>query len=90
MNPIKMKFNGKTYYGFKSPIPKWLKVILISSTKKCEDCGSTENLEVHRPIRQCDGGLYVFVQRNHPLSNCKILCHECHKNYNYTRRFTPL
>jgi hypothetical protein len=78
-----VKFQGKNYYGFKSPIPKWLKKKLIESVGFCEDCQSKENLEIHRPIRQADGGLYMCVTRDHPLSNCKVVCNDCHKKYNY-------
>lgn len=38
-NPIKITFQGKTYYGFKSPCPSWLKKKYLETVKKCERKG---------------------------------------------------
>ena len=46
--------------------------VLIEMVKKCQSCGNTKNLEVHRIIRGIDGGKYI-------PSNIQILCSECHK-----------
>ena len=85
--PIIIKYNGKSYWGFKSPVPRWLKLRFIDAVDgKCEDCGATKRLEIHRPKRQIENGLYMVVPKNHYLSNCKVLCSECHKKYNYSRK----
>jgi hypothetical protein len=46
----------------------------------CEDCGRQEEvcgkLEPHRIIRGADGGKYL-------PRNIKLLCKECHENYDY-------
>lgn len=90
-DPIPVYYNGNKFYGFKK-CPLWLKRKLKeTSSYTCEDCGVKESrgniLEIHRPKRGCDGGLYVCVPRNHPLSNCRILCKKCHKNYDYSPKF---
>jgi len=60
--------------GYKK-LPKWLKIAYIKAVKgKCQDCGNTENLEIHRIKRGCKGGLYL-------PNNCMILCKKCHKKY---------
>ena len=45
---------------------------------KCQDCGKSEKevgtLEIHRINRGEDGGKYI-------PNNVKILCKECHDNY---------
>ena len=41
----------------------------------CQDCGSTENLEVHHLLPISQGG-------KNTLNNLKTVCHDCHvKNY---------
>jgi len=86
MKVEEIKYNGKTYWGFKK-CPLWLKKKLIESRNgKCEDCGSKENLEIHRIKRGVEKGLYVVVPRGHPLHNTKVLCHKCHERYNYSRK----
>ena len=85
--PIEIKYNEETYWGFKSPCPKWLKEALIKSRDgKCQECGSTENLEIHRIKRGAEGGLYVVCPRNLPIHNTKVLCSACHEKYNYSRK----
>ena len=84
--PQKIKFQGKTYYGFKT-CPVWLKQFFINQAKnKCQECSNTKNLEIHRCHRGVEGGLYVYINLNHVLSNCKVLCHPCHEKYNYSRK----
>lgn len=39
---------------------------------KCEDCGTTQNLEIHHIVSWRRGG-------THDLSNLKLLCHDCHR-----------
>jgi len=85
MEAIPIKFNGKTYYGFKK-CPLWLKKKYKEAVGKCECCNSKENLEIHRPKRGADGGLYTLVPKGHPLCNWQVLCSECHKFRNYSRR----
>lgn len=87
---IKVMFQGKAYYGFKK-CPTWLKKKFKDAVGyKCEDCGLKEDdentLEIHRPKRECDGGLYMCVPKNHPLNNSKVLCNKDHKKYNYSPR----
>ena len=85
--PIKIIFQDKTYYGFKSPCPSWLRTIYLKWCKnKCMDCKKEKKLEPHRIHRGVEGGLYTFVPFNHPLSNVKMLCHSCHEKYNYSRK----
>ena len=87
MNPIEIKYKGKTYWGFKSPIPSWLRKLYIKwANERCMDCGSKEHLEIHRIKRGVEGGLYVVCPRNNPLHNTKVLCHKCHSKYNYSRK----
>jgi len=88
--PRPIKFNGKTYFGFKK-IPKWLKDRWRKEVNyTCMDCKKHEDevgtLETHRIIRGCDGGLYVMVGFNHPLCNQKMCCSKCHKKYNYSKK----
>lgn len=85
-NPEEINYKGKTYWGFKK-CPKWLKEALIKSRGgKCQECGSTENLEIHRIKRGVEGGLYVVCPRDLPIHNTKVLCHACHERYNYSRK----
>jgi len=87
MNPEKIIFNGKNYYGYKSPCPKWLKQKYNKAVKGiCQDCKKKRKLEPHRIIRGVENGLYLVLPLNHPLSNVKMLCNSCHKKYNYSRR----
>jgi len=83
-------YKGKTYWGYKK-CPTWLKnkfKQVVDYT--CEDCGVKETvdniLEIHRPKRGAEGGLYMVVPKNHPLSNSKVVCNKCHKKYNYSRK----
>lgn len=90
-NPIKIDFNGKTFWGFKSPCPEWLKNKFREAVDFiCQDCKKPEEevgiLEPHRIKRGCEGGLYVVVQFGHPLCNQKMCCNKCHKRYNYSRK----
>ena len=86
-NPIPIKYKNKTYYGFKSPCPKWLKQKLIESrNNQCEECPNKENLEIHRIKRGCENGLYIVCPRNLPIHNTKVLCKNCHEKYNYSRK----
>ena len=85
--PIEIKYNGETYWGFKSPCPSWLKKLYLKAVEnKCEECPNTENLEIHRPKRQTENGLYTVVPKGHPLCNWKVLCSKCHEKYNYSRK----
>lgn len=84
--PIKIPYKDKIYYGFKK-CPNWLRKIYESWAKGiCMDCKRKRKLEPHRIIRGVVGGLYTFLPFNHPLSNVKMLCHECHEKYNYSRK----
>jgi 5-methylcytosine-specific restriction endonuclease McrA len=51
--------------------------------KKCENCGSTENLEPHHinPELKKDHKIWSWSEkrRNEELKKCKILCQSCHK-----------
>ena len=64
---IKMK-------GVKKRTPKQTKVLMELANNECEDCGSKDNLEIHRITPGYKGGTYL-------PRNCKILCKECHKLY---------
>lgn len=82
--------NGKAFFGFKK-CPEWLKQKFKEAVNfKCQNCGIKESknniLEIHRPKREVDGGLYMCVYLNHPLSNVKVLCKKCHKIFNYSPR----
>jgi len=60
--------------GYKK-LPKWLKTAYLKAVKnKCQDCGKSKELEIHRIIPGNRGGLYI-------PQNVKVLCKECHKNY---------
>lgn len=88
MEAIPIEYNGRKYGAYKS-CPTWLKQAFRKAVNyTCQDCNQHENkvgtLEIHRPKRGKDGGLYVCVPLNHPLSNCKVLCHNCHERYNYS------
>jgi len=89
-NPIKIKFNERTYFGYKKS-PKWLKEKYRKAVNYiCQDCKKNESeigmLEPHRIKRSCENGLYLVVPMNHILNNVKMLCKECHKKYNYSRK----
>jgi len=49
---------------------------LIKLIGECEDCGSKENLQLHRINRGYQGGKYT-------LRNVKVLCARCHRLYHY-------
>lgn len=88
MEAEKVIYRGKYYWGYKV-CPEWLKQAFKKAVGfKCEDCGLREDedntLEIHRPKRKADGGLYMCVPKNHPLSNAKVLCEKDHKKYNYS------
>src|SRR5690606_18174373 len=84
--PIQIKYQDKTYYGYKT-CPSWLKQIYESWAKgRCKDCKEEKKLEPHRIQRGVEGGLYTFVPFNHPISNVKMICHFCHEKYNYSRK----
>lgn len=84
--PIKIEIKGKIYYGYKK-CPKWLKEAYLRAVNyKCEVCSSKDNLEVHRPKRGADGGLYLVVKKGNPACNWEILCDDCHKFRNYSRK----
>lgn len=89
-NPIEIEYKGKTYWGYKK-CPKWLKDKYRKSVNyTCQDCKKNESevgkLEPHRIKRGIDGGLYMVVPLNHKLNNVKIICHNCHEQYNYSRK----
>ena len=89
--PIIINYQGKKYWGFKSPCPKWLKDKYRQAVNyTCQDCNKQESevgkLEPHRIKRGCEGGLYTVCPLNHPISNVKIICHNCHEKYNYSKR----
>lgn len=90
-NPIKIIFMDKVYWGF-NKCPDWLKKKYKEAVNyTCEDCKlkeSMENiLEIHRPKRGIDGGLYTVVPKGHPLCNWKVLCKKCHDIYDYGKKF---
>jgi hypothetical protein len=85
-----IEYNGRKYGGYKK-CPKWLKDVFRRSVNYiCMDCNKHEEqvgkLEPHRQKRGVDNGLYMCVPFNHPLCNVRMLCHNCHKSYNYSRR----
>src|SRR6056297_652821 len=85
-----LKHNNKKYGGY-SKCPTWLKQAYLKAVNyTCQDCNKHESevgkLEAHRIKRGCEGGLYTCLPLNHPLSNVKILCHNCHDKYNYSKR----
>lgn len=86
----KIIYKGKIFYGYKK-CPLWLKRKYKESVNYiCEDCGKKETakmiLEIHRPTRGVEGGLYTVVPKNHPLCNWKVLCKKCHNLYNYSKK----
>ncbi len=92
--PIYISYNGVEYGAFKK-CPKWLKDAFRRAVKyRCQDCSKHEEevgtLEIHRPRRGVDGGLYVCVPLNHPISNAKVLCNSCHSRYNYSPKVRVL
>ena len=46
--------------------------VMARDHHKCNDCDSTENLEVHHIKPICEGG------NEFDLDNCITLCHDCH------------
>jgi hypothetical protein len=46
--------------------------LLNRAQNQCEDCGSTDLLQIHRKTRGSNGGKYN-------LDNCVVLCKECHR-----------
>lgn len=88
MEAITLTYNGKKYGAYKK-CPDWLKEAFRKAVNyKCQSCHKDEKevgtLEIHRPTRGVDGGLYVCVPLNHPLSNTMVLCHKCHEIFNYS------
>lgn len=49
-----------------------LKEVYKLAVGECEQCGSTDSLEVHRMLPGYKGGTYI-------PRNIQILCGECHK-----------
>jgi hypothetical protein len=45
--------------------------MLKETVGRCEECGSTENLEIHHKVPVNQGG-------DNMLSNLMVLCHDCH------------
>jgi hypothetical protein len=81
-----LKYKGKEYWGFKK-CPSWLKLKYIQAVNGiCQDCKKKKPLEPHRIKRGVEGGLYTVLPLNHPMSNVKIICHDCHEKYNHSRR----
>lgn len=59
--------------GKKSIIEKEKQVLRDLANNKCEQCGEEETyLEIHRIVREVEGGTYK-------PSNIKCLCPNCHK-----------
>lgn len=84
--PIKINIKGKEYTGFKK-CPSWLREAYLRAVKyKCEYCQSKENLEIHRPKRGVEEGLYLVVKKGDPACNWQVLCHRCHEIRNYSRK----
>ncbi len=59
--PKKKRRNAATYYANKNVVKK-----------KCEHCGSTQNLQVHHILPVADGG-------TDDPENLRVLCETCHK-----------
>lgn len=91
MNQVQtIKTRKEVYFGYKK-CPKWLKDKYRKAVNFiCSDCKKNEKvvgkLEPHRIIRNCEGGLYTVLPINHPFSNVKMVCKECHKKYNHSRK----
>ena len=84
--PEVLEYNGNNYGAYKK-CPKWLKEKYSQAVKGlCQDCGKKRKLEPHRIKRGAEGGLYTVLPLNHPKSNVKVICNECHKKYNYSKR----
>ncbi len=60
--------------GLNKRTPAQTKALFELAENQCEDCDSTENLEIHRITQGYLGGTYL-------PRNCKILCHSCHLRY---------
>ena len=58
--------------GLKSRTTIQTKALIELADNKCEQCGKTKELEVHRITPGYKGGTYI-------PRNCQILCRECHK-----------
>lgn len=54
-------------------VREWTKQVLKRG--KCEECGSTEDLEAHHIIKWAD-----YPQGRVDLKNGQCLCHNCHTN----------
>lgn len=60
--------------GVNKRTPAQTKALIELADNKCEDCGSTQDLEIHRIVPGYLGGTYL-------PRNCKVLCKKCHENY---------
>lgn len=52
----------------------WVKAVLERAGGRCEECGSTENVEAHHKV-----SLYLDFSKALDLNNGKALCQKCHK-----------
>lgn len=71
------------FKGFKR-CPAWLKQKYRETVRfSCMQCQQHEDvcglLTPHRITRGYEGGLYTVLRLNHPMSNVKIVCKNCHK-----------
>lgn len=60
--------------GRKTRTPAITKAFIEAAEGRCEDCGGTDSLEIHRIVAGYKGGTYL-------PRNCKVLCKECHDRY---------
>lgn len=51
----------------------WVKAVLDRAGGKCEECGSTQNVEAHHRV-----SLYLDFSKALDVSNGKALCKKCH------------
>jgi hypothetical protein len=59
----------------------WVKAVLERAEYKCEECGSTENVEAHHII-----SLYTDFSKGLDLDNGQALCKKCHKKKDWRKK----
>ena len=76
--------DGQVFNQLETPRPRLTETQKLALRQmvgfRCQDCKKHEDevgkLQPHRIIRGADGGLYI-------PGNIKMLCDECHGNYDY-------
>jgi len=73
------KGRGREKYLLRSRAQVYFRDKIISERKKCEECGSMNNLELHHKNYE-----------ENTMSNIKLLCRSCHKVEHSGRSITRL